>query len=238
MKRFVSVLAGVSGTLLLAACGQQAASPPRAAPVGTCSPDSAKVTGADEVASVDLDGDGTAEKVSLTSADATGCASYLVARVGGNLQGAPLGDAASDGDTTWTAVSIPGRTGQVLVVRSTHPRGGYQDTMYGAAGGTFGPVVDASGKPLALPFVATDTPGGYVGVTCVDGGFAVREAVAHDPIGVVPAYDVKEIVYTISGLTAKADPATEVADNVLTNQLPVKYPELVKGETFTTGCSS
>jgi hypothetical protein len=240
MKRTLTL--GIPAVVLLAsACGQssgtsQAASPATGTAIGSCSATDAEVTGAPVVTRADLDGDGAAEDVRLTGSDAKGCAGYLVATVRGRMLGVPLGK-VSPAQGGYSTVSVPGRHGQLLVVRETHPRGGFQNHLYGYAGSTIGEVLTKEGSPV-LPFVTTDTKGGYLSVTCADNGLVVQQAVPHSPPGVAFAWDVEQKSYTLDGLVATLGDSREVKDNVLDADLEKDYPALVRREAFRTGCQA
>jgi hypothetical protein len=64
--------------------------------------------------------------------------------------------------------------------------------------------VTADGQPV-VPFVATDTTGGYLSVTCADDALVCGQAVAHEPPGIVFAWDVRETRYAVDGLRATGE---------------------------------
>jgi hypothetical protein len=115
-----------------------------------------------------------------------------------------------------------------------HARGGFQERLYGWDGRTFAEVTTA-GQPV-VPFVATDTKGGYVSVSCADGALVVQEAVAHTPPGIVFAWDVKETSYALSGNTATPGATRKTADNVLDKALGSRFPQLTERRMF-RGCA-
>jgi hypothetical protein len=89
----------------------------------------------------------------------------------------------------------------------------------------------SDGQPL-LPFVATDVQEHPWSVDCSDGGLVFTEAVPHEPVGVVPAWDIRQTTYTVDGGTVTKGATKEVADNVLHQDLAKKYPELAKHSAF------
>ncbi|MGO4258938.1 hypothetical protein [Marmoricola sp. RAF53] len=176
---------------------------------------------------LDLDGDGTPDDVAQVPASG-GCPAVLEAHVGDDTLQAEL-----DGDlpvTSFAAVRFTGRDGDVLLTTQAHPRGGSQTRLFGYDARTFAELL-ADGKPV-FDFVATDAPTEHVSAACTADGFAVTEAVAHQPAGVVPAWDVYRTPYAVAGNDVTAGARTEVDDNVLESQLPSKYPDVVKGAMF------
>ena len=91
--------------------------------------------------------------------------------------------------------------------------------------------LSADGKPV-FPFVATDVTTDPLTARCTADGFEVLHARAHTPIGVVPAWDVDRTTYTVDGNQVTASAATEIADNVLDEELPKKYADLVGYRLF------
>ena len=71
-------------------------------------------------------------------------------------------------------------------------------------------------------------------IDCTDGGVVVTEAVAHEPHGVIFAWDIKRTSYAVEGGEVTAGATEEIADNVLPGQLAAKYPDLVKYSAFTS----
>ena len=181
---------------------------------------------------VDLDGDGTAEPVSYVPGTGS-CPAHLSARVSGHVVSATL-----RGDLTVTAagsaaVALPDRTGELLLVRESHPRGGFQAHLFGYADGRFAELT-AQGRPV-LDFVATDAMSTPTAARCERDGFAVLQARAHEPIGVVAAWDVYRTVYSVDANTVTRGATTEVADNVLERELQRQYGDLV-GYAFFRDC--
>ena len=58
------------------------------------------------------------------------------------------------------------------------------------------------------------------------------EAVAHEPVGIAPAWDIKQTTYAVDGTTVTKGATKEIADNVLPKDLEAKYPDLVKHSAF------
>jgi hypothetical protein len=181
------------------------------------------------LATVDLDGDGTPETVKVTGGGGD-CPNTVFAQVGKRYLAAP-----ADADPPVTnafGVAVPGRPGKLLVTRSEHPRGGYQLRVYAA--GSAGLAELKTGGRSLLPFVATDVQEHPLSVDCADGGLVVTEAVPHEPPGVVAAWDVKRTTYAVDGLRLTPGATTEIADNVLPNELAKSYPDLVRHSAFTS----
>ena len=157
MTRTLMLTLAAAG-MLLSGCGQQPSAPPTQAPealVGcTQTQSKAAARKADEVpAEVDLDGDGSPDKVLLTRDDAA-CPGVLFTTVKDRRYSAKVRDPAGLDLTSATRVSLPGREGDLLALRAEHPRGGFQVQVY-AFDDTLGEVT-ADGQPV-VPFVATDT---------------------------------------------------------------------------------
>ena len=184
MTRTLMLTLAAAG-MLASGCGQQASVPTHApeALVGcTQTQSKAAARNAGEVpAEVDLDGDGSPDKLLLTRDDAA-CPGVLFTTVKDRRYSAKVRDPAGLDLTSATRVSLPGREGDLLALRAEHPRGGFQVQVY-AFDDSLGEVT-ADGQPV-VPFVATDTTGGYLSVTCADGALVVRQAVAHEPPGIV-----------------------------------------------------
>jgi hypothetical protein len=195
-------------------------------------------TGPRELARIDVDGDGTRDAVSFQAAaetpgDDCAAADSLSVRVG-------RGEDASYAELTFDpslpvrsqdvrAVSVPGRAGQLVLVVQSHPRGGFAAHL-NAWNGTG--MRDPGGDKGLVPFVATDAPTLYVAAACNSTGFEVTEARAHQPIGVVPAWDIDRTTYTVDGATFTKGATTEIADNVLDKELHQKYSDLVDYSLF------
>ncbi len=194
--------------------------------VGDCAADSPLVIGARTVVSADLDGDGTPEAVKLTAAGGD-CPSMLFAKVG---EGYVASSAPIEPPLTTAFAVDPGSGGQLVVTKSTHPRGGYQLRVY-AAGTDDLAELQTDGQSL-LPFVATDVQEHPWSVDCSADGLVFTEAVAHEPVGIAPAWDIKQTTYAVDGTTVTAGPTKEIADNVLPKELGAKYPDLVQHSAF------
>src|SRR6188472_3726065 len=154
-----------AAAILVSGCGQQPSAPPTRAPealVG-CTQTESKAAAR------------KADKVPLTRDD-TACPGVLFTTVKDRRYSAKVRDPAGMDLTSATRVSLPGREGDLLALRAEHPRGGFQVQVY-AFDDSLGEVT-ADGQPV-VPFVATDTTGGYLSVTCADGELVVRQAVAH-----------------------------------------------------------
>jgi hypothetical protein len=236
--KLTTILAVATAALLAGGCGQQAASPSKAdqpvGKVGSCGTDSAGVVHALPVyEAVDLDHDGVGNALMVTREDST-CPNLLFSKVAGGYAWLDLKDVQLDLKSAKRVV-VPGRNGDLVAIREVHPRGGFQEHLYGYGDGKLAEVTTPGGAP-PVPFVATDTKGGNVSVSCTDGGLVVRQAVAHTPPGIVFAWDIREKTYRLDGTTATPGAGKEVRDNVLDQNLARDYPELVKREMFTTGC--
>jgi hypothetical protein len=224
-----------SAALCLVGCGsvEPSARPrgdqPSASPrVGTCAPSSPAVKQARVVADADLDGDAKPDRVRLTAAGSA-CPDVVFAQVPGGYLSAQVPHGGPPVSSV-TAITLEGRDGALLVVRQDHPRGGFQLRVYAAGPGGLAEV-QAQGEPL-VPFVATDVPDHPLSVDCRGDRLLVTEAVAHEPIGIVPAWDVRETAYTLDGSTVGDSSVKEIADNVLPQKLATAYPDLAKHTLF------
>jgi len=217
--------------LLLAGCGDDgsdstgSASPHESSSSSSwCRGESAPV----RLSSADLDGDGTVEDIDYAPPGGD-CPASLSSSV--DLVAAPKLD--------WTTpptsadiqvVTVPGRPGQLVLLREQHPRGGFQAHLFGYADRKLEELT-VGGKPI-FPFVATDALSTPLAATCTADGFAVTEARAHQPVGVAPAWDVHRTTYSVDGNTVTKASEGEVADNVLTEDLEAKYANLVNHALF------
>ncbi|RNM11144.1 hypothetical protein [Nocardioides pocheonensis] len=216
--------------LLLAACGDvggsgagSSASP--SASTWACRASATPVS----VTRADLDGDGSLDEVSFTPASGN-CPASLDSSVQGLRAGLVLDWDLAPAGAPATAVRVPGRSGDLVLLLEEHPRGGFQAHLYGFAEGRLGELT-VHDQPV-FPFVATDVLSHPIAATCVDGGFEVTEGRAHEPIGVVPAWDVFRTTYRVDGNAVTKGVTTEVADNVLDRDFRVTYPELVRNALF------
>jgi hypothetical protein len=217
--------------LALAGCGDTGgATEPGAGPSSStptaCASRSATAAPLGEL---DLDGDGAVEPVSYANA-VVGCPAHLSATVSGHLLSAPVTGQLAFTAAGAAALAIPGRTGELLLVRAGHPRGGFQAHLFGFADGRF-EELEMEGRPV-FGFVATDAMSTPTAAHCVADGFDVTQARAHEPIGVVPAWDVFRTAYSVDGNTVTRGDTSEIADNVLDPQLQSRYGDLVSYDFF------
>jgi hypothetical protein len=214
--------------LVLAGCGDQTDDRPGSATSPTC-PEPAAHGKAVEVLRADLDGDGTADRISSVPATSS-CRAAVIASVGGHEGSVPLDDALPIPSGSSFAITVPGRQGELAVVRQEHPRGGFQVHLIGYADGKLGELT-VDGRPV-LPFVATDAMTTPLAAGCVADGFEVTDARAHQPIGVMPAWDVYRTTYRVDGTEVTRGETAEVADNVLDPQLRSGYRKLMHYSLF------
>ncbi len=243
MKRTPLALATIA--LLASGCGQQGGTTTETQrsdnnnndnKIGSCTTsDDAVVRARPVYEAIDLDHDGVGESLMVTRPDST-CPNIMFTKVDARFTSVPLKDLQLDLRSA-RRVIVPGRDGDLVAIREVHPRGGFQEHLYAYADGKLAEV-KTSGGDLPVPFVATDTKGGYVSASCADGGFVVRQAVVHQPAGIVFAWDVRETAYQLDGATAKSGGVDEVKDNVLDQYLRRDFPELVGREMFKSGCGA
>ena len=214
------------------ASGSASSSPSADTTIEGCAPDSPQLTSARTLTRADLDGDGTREAVRLTAPGGT-CGGTVFAQVGDTVLSARLpGDEPPV--TSAYAVTVPGVEGDLLVTTQQHPRGGFQTRVFGGSGTLT--EVEVAGRPL-VPFVATDVQEQPLSVDCGKGSLVLTEAVAHEPVGVVPAFDVRRTTYALDrggdgSVTLTKGSTREIADNVLDRQLGQAYPALVGHRMF------
>lgn len=185
---------------------------------------------ASAVAHTDLDGDGTPETVSYV-ASTSACAARVVSSVQGREGSVSLDDDLPVTPGTSFAITIPGRTGDVAVLRQDHPRGGFQVVLLAWSQGAGLTTLNVDDRPV-FPFVATDVETTPLSASCIPDGFEITQARAHEPIGVAPAWDVYRTAYTVNGTTTTATPPAKIADNVLDKQLHTDFRALVRYQLF------
>jgi hypothetical protein len=183
-----------------------------------------------EVGRVDLDGDGAPDPIGYVASTAQ-CAASLTATVGGRDGAVVLDDDLAVRPGTSFGISVPGRDGDIAVVRQEHPRGGFQVVLLAWSAGSGLSTLNVDNRPV-FPFVATDTESTPLSARCVDGGFVLTQARRHEPIGVAPAWDVDETRYTLNGTSTTAGPTEEIADNVLEKDFRMKYRALTSYSLF------
>ncbi|MBO9521113.1 MAG: hypothetical protein J7518_06200 [Nocardioidaceae bacterium] len=179
----------------------------------------------------DLDGNGTDEDVQLTGPRGEcGAALRVVADRSFALVLAggydPVPDSLRD-------LGVGHGDSHVFLLRSDHPRGGFEVRLFAITPGRVDELT-IDGKPV-IPFLAADAPTEHVSADCTRHGFTVTEAVAHQPVGIVAAWDVYRTAYEVDGNYLTRGDRTEVADNVLEDELPAKYPDVVENRLF-PGC--
>jgi hypothetical protein len=185
--------------------------------------------GAADVTSADLDGAGTADRIRYVPATGR-CGPLLVATVGGRALSVALDDDLPVRAASSFSISVAGRDGDIAVVRQEHPRGGFQAHLYGYADGR-PEELEVDDTPI-FPFVATDTLSTPLTATCLDRGFEITQARAHQPVGAAPTWDIEQTTYTVDGNTVTKGATTEVADDVPDGQLSATYADLVQHRLF------
>src|SRR3954452_10653170 len=192
------------------------------------------------VARADLDGRRGPETVRLTGRSGP-CHDSLVTLLAGRVAGVDVhGMDLAAKPATVVHLRGAGAPDLVLVSSRPHPRGGTQPHLFAAdAGdpGRPGRLVEVTagggaGGP-ALPFLATDGGGAPVGATCTpDGGIAVDTATAHQPPGIVVAWDVTRTTYAIDDGLARRTGSSLVADAAADPALRRDRPDLFSGDLF------
>jgi hypothetical protein len=170
----------------------------------------------------DVDGRNGPEPVQY-SGDSGPCSRIVFTKADGERHGVTIG-----GDlpvVSAFAVSVPGRKGQLVVVREASARGGYQERVIGFAGGRLEELT-AAGQPV-FDFIATDAPTTLESARCVAGGFVTVRAQ-----GTGGGWNVRETTYALSGNHLTAGATSVVADRVSEKALRSGYPALVRGAYF------
>jgi hypothetical protein len=175
----------------------------------------------------DLDGTGSPETVGFVPASAGGpCAGALVATVGGTTSAVRVVDAPATVQSA-TVVHLRGSGQELVMLRGqNHPRGGYLLHLYAA--GTHGLAeLLVDGRPV-LGFVATDGGAAPATATCTPGGgIATWRATAHQPPGIVLAWDVRRTRYDVEGTQLRRTDhrlvREAVADPLLREQMPALF---------------
>lgn len=201
--------------------------------VGSCPSTSAALRNAKEVAAVDLDGDHQVDQVKLTAADGP-CPNLIFADT---AKGVLAAQVPTDGPpvTTVQGFRLRANAPQLLMTRQDHPRGGFQVRLWSSDGSRLRELTDPDGNPL-VPFVATDVKEHPLTIDCGGEGLVVTEAVPHKPSGVMFTWDVRRTTYRVEDGRAEVTHSSEIADNVLPDQLQRKFPELA-GQEFFKSCT-
>ncbi len=227
------VLAFAVGTVLLAstaACGDRGGATPATHPTAAgavCTqPDGSLLRTV-----VDLDGDGKPDQLTYYPAKGS-CHAYLAAAIGDAQLTATIGGPLADSavrSRDLTVINLPGHTGNVLLLRQAHPRGGFAATLFGFAQGSFA-ALTADGRPL-FDFVATDVMTAPYSAHCTSGGFDVLRG---SRVG--QRWTVTRTSYRVSGNTVTADASTQIASGLSDLDLQRRYADVASYDLF-TGCS-
>jgi hypothetical protein len=238
-------LAVVLVTLVLAGCGSDPGSDSGPDPSSDNSSDRTQPTGyrgctandvagqGKVVAKADLDGTGGTETIRLIGASDRRCHNSLVAVVEGRLVGTDVSRLHLVQNRAH-AVQLHGKAAADLVLlwSQPHPRGGSQPHLFGLRDSGRLVEVTLDGRPV-LPFVATDGGGSPMTATCTgSGGIAVFTAVAHQPPGIVLAWDVTRTTYDVRDGRAMAVGSSMVQEAAADPALRRSRPELFSGKLF------
>jgi hypothetical protein len=220
-------------TLAMAGCGANGGSEPgEVAGYRGCTPRDVAGQGS-TVANADLDASGGPEKVRLIGGSDTRCGNSLVAVVDGRLAGADVGRLHLVAERSKRVhLRGPGAPDLVLLWSEPHPRGGSQPHLFGLRDSGRLSEVTLDGRPV-LPFVATDGGGSPMTATCTgSGGIAVFSAVAHQPPGIVLAWDVTRTTYDVRDGRAVVTGSSLAEEAAADPALRRSRPELFSGRLF------
>lgn len=186
------------------------------------------------VARPDLDGDGRPDQVVLTGSRAA-CPDSLVAVLGDRAVGTSvtgLGLVATGARVLRLAEGRP----ELVLLRSRATADGHWQPHLFAAGGAGGLTdVTVGGRPL-LPLVPPRRGGAPMDVACTPRGtLAVTTSKAHQPPGIVLAWDVRRTTYRIHDGVATRLRTTVVQDAAADPLLRRDHPELYDGRLL-DGC--
>ena len=181
------------------------------------------------VARADLDGDGATEEVRFGRAGTGACAGALTARVDGTVSGVRVTSLDLSAKAA-AVVHLHGPGDLVMVTSRPAANGRSRQHLYGAGRNGLTEVT-AGGKPV-LPAASTSPGSAPMTATCVPGGIAVVTATAHQPPGIVLAWDVQRTTYDLrNGVATRRGTSmvkTAAADPLLRKEMP----ELFDGRLF------
>jgi hypothetical protein len=185
------------------------------------------------VARADLDGDGRPDRLVLTGSRAA-CPDSLVGVVGDRVVGTSV--TGLDLVATGSRVLRPAGQDELVLLRSRTTADGHWRPHLFAAGGAGGLTdVTVAGRPL-LPLVSTQPGGAPMDVACTPRGtLAVTTSKAHQPPGIVLAWDVRRTTYRIHDGVATRLRTTVVQDAAADPLLRRDHPELYDGRLL-DGC--
>jgi hypothetical protein len=224
--RLLAVLLPV--LLLSAGCGDDHGreSPPQASRFEGCTTENFQRTGT-PVGTLRAHDDPV--RMRLVPHEADRCPDSLISRSGSGVTGGHVGDLDLD-PATARVVRTPGRASDLLLVESASGSDGVQAHLFAANGRE----VRHDDRPL-LPAVDTGrrTP---VDAACGPGGrLTVVTAKAHQPPGIVLAWDVTRTTYAVEGDLARTVRTSTVARAVADPTLRRRHPELYDGRLL-AGC--
>jgi hypothetical protein len=182
------------------------------------------------VARADLDGTGPPQAVRLTGAGSGPCAHRLVGPGGASVDVGRLHLVPSEA----RVVHLKGKHAGdlVLLPERRHPRGGFQVHLFGSGGATRLAEIRTAGRPI-VPFVATDGGAAPMTARCTrNGGIGIVTAKAHQPPGVILAWDVTQTTYALHGARAVAQGRYTIAEAAADPTLRQEHPELFDHSLF------
>lgn len=227
------VLALAVGAILLAstaACGNRGSATPTTHPTAAgavCTQPHGTVLST----VADLDGDGKPDQLTYYPRVGT-CHGYLAADIADAQLTAPMNGPLADVPVRardLTVIRLRGHTGNVLLLRRTHPRGGLDATLYGYAQGSFA-ALTSNGQSL-FGFVATDALTTPYSARCTAGGFDLLRG---SMVG--QRWTVTRTSYVVTGNAVTPEATSQVASGLTDQDLRRSYGDLVRYDLF-TGCT-
>ena len=215
--------------LLAGGCGdgRQRESPPQAAQFRDCTMRTFDSVGR-PVATLHADGDRV--PVRLVPPGARRCPASLIVRSGSGVSGTRVSGLDLD-PTTARVVKTRGADGQeLLALDSRRGPAGVQTHLFTP----LAQEVRVGGHPL-LPVIESGHRVPADATCTAGGGIAVTTAQAHEPPGIVLAWDVTRTTYTLDGGQARGTRSASVARAVADPTLRRQHPELYDGRLL-AGC--
>lgn len=229
MRQIARQIAGASALLLclgiLTGCGDESGTGPEpAASLGACESGDEAITGGTDLAEVDLDGDGTPDKLRASAGEP--CPDVVFAETGvGLVAGEVPGEQRAEDIRVLT---VPGLAPQLFSTLETSPRGGFQVRVYALDGSTIMELQHEGAS--VVPFVATDVTGLGTSARCDADATIVIRSTHPDATGKVTVTDQP---YAIAGASVTAAEPVTLAEGLTEQQVATRFPDVAGNEMFT-----